>query len=306
MFGKKEKIPQAQTPQIPQEMTEKIRTMPNPYYSEERKKGHGFLFLLIMIIVFFIVAGGGVFWVMLQKRAATETDVNNANINADAPGIVPSPSSQPSPEATQTPTPLPEATPTPIAPTPENLPASPLDSSDIDNDNLTGEEEKIFATNSNSSDTDSDGYSDSNELLAGYDPRLREKTLAESEIVQQMSLAGDAKVLYPAEWLARQSGQGYIFDSKKGDIMSVFFLSNSEKSSPEEWFSKNDSSIVFGELLDGKLISKNIAYRTPDNLKYYIFSGDFSRVYVFSYTPSSPNLLLYLSTFQMMANSLRF
>lgn len=41
---------------------------------------------------------------------------------------------------------------------------------DSDQDGLTNEEEKLYGTNPNSSDTDGDGYSDGVEVKSGYDP----------------------------------------------------------------------------------------------------------------------------------------
>lgn len=54
--------------------------------------------------------------------------------------------------------------------TPQETTVSENDSSDLDQDGLTADEEKFYGTDPNKADTDEDGYNDGDEVRSGYDP----------------------------------------------------------------------------------------------------------------------------------------
>lgn len=320
MFLKKSKNKTPETPVLPSEMTEKIRTMPVKFYQEERKKrGYGrflailailiFLITFVIAAVFLVLQQGNFSFVSLgeEKNASPEVMASpevNTPIAGNAENV---------PELTQPDSGNGQET-NESAQNPDNplagAPDLTLDTSDIDGDTLTGEEEKIFATNSNSRDTDADGFSDNNELLSGYDPRLSGKTLLESGLVLSYAVDSSASLLYPKTWLVKSAGTLTIFDTKKGDSISVAVSQNNERLEPTAWISENDPAVFSDVASDGvgvveaNLISKKKAYRTNDNLKYYVFSDDLTSVYVFSYRPSIFTSIPFLTTFQVMINSL--
>lgn len=317
-FKKNQNTEAAVSPQVPQEEVNKIRVMPPKFVVEEKKNGHGFLILIILLIVLATLAVGAAFLVLQNKQreagqqnidisantnantAVEETNVNSENTNVNA--IV---------NAEPTPTPSPDTNANTAVETNINVENTPppseftIDTSDIDADKLTGEEEKIFSTNANNADTDSDGYSDYNEILSGYDPRQTGKTLLESGLVQEYVLEGNAKTIYPSKWFVKTAGQLVIFDTKRGDSMSIAFLQNTDKLEPQDWILKNDTGVQQSQIVQANLINKANAYRTNDNLKYFVFSSDFSRVYIFTYRPSIISSIPFLSTFEMIVQSIR-
>ncbi len=319
MFFKKNKNPAENiSPQIPQEEVNKIRVMPPRFVVEEKKSGHGFLILIILLIVLATLVVGAAFLVLQtrQKEAVQQnidipaninanTAAEGANVNSANTNVNPAINSEP------TPTPSPNTNTNTAVETNTNVVTPPpseflVDTSDIDTDKLTGEEEKLFSTNANNSDTDSDGYSDYNELLTGYDPRQTGKTLLESGLVQEYVLEGNAKIIYPSKWLAKFVGQLVIFDTKRGDSISIAYSQNTDKLEPQDWILENDIiSVTQSQITQANLINKAIAYKTNDNLEYFVFSSDFSRVYIFTYRPSIISSIPFLSTFDMMIQSIR-
>lgn len=325
MFFKKNKNPAENvSPQIPQEEVNKIRVMPPRFVVEEKKNGHGFLILIILLIVLATLVVGAAFLVLQtrQKEAvqqnidipadADENSNSNANASAEGANVNSTANTNVNVAINSEPTPTPssntntnttvETNINVVTPPPSEF---SVDTSDIDTDKLTGEEEKLFSTNANNSDTDSDGYSDYNELLTGYDPRQTGKTLLESGLVQEYVLEGNAKIIYPSKWLAKNVGQLVIFDTKRGDSISIAFAQNTDRQEPQDWILKNDTGVQQSQIVQADLINKASAYKTNDNLKYFVFSSDFSQVYIFTYRPSIISSIPFLSTFEMMVQSIR-
>jgi len=323
MFFKKNKNTQtAVSPQVPQEEVNKIRVMPPKFVVEEKKNGHGFLILIVLLIILATLVAGAAFLVLQNKQKEADqqnidisgntNENSNTNVNTDVEGInINSANTNVNVIISTEPTPTPSPDTNTTVETNVNVENTPppseftVDTSDIDIDKLTGEEEKLFSTNANNSDTDSDGYSDYNEILSGYDPRQTGKTLLESGLVQEYILEENAKIIHPSKWFVKTAGQLVIFDTKRGDSISIAFSQNTDKLEPQDWILKNDTGVQQSQIVQANLINKANAYRTNDNLKYFVFSSDFSRVYIFTYRPSIISSIPFLSIFEMMVQSIR-
>ncbi|MFH1508855.1 MAG: thrombospondin type 3 repeat-containing protein [bacterium] len=66
---------------------------------------------------------------------------------------------------------------------------------DIDGDGLTAEEEKLYGTNDTTADTDSDGYSDYDEIQNGFDPLLNEAALDNAKLNPEENTYDDSEEL---------------------------------------------------------------------------------------------------------------
>jgi len=184
---------------------------------------------------------------------------------------------------------------------------SGLDASDIDQDGLTAEEEKVLATNANSQDTDSDGYNDLEEILAGNDPRWKDKDLENSDLVTKQAFR-DATFLYPAAWYAKETGQLIIIDTKMGDSVGIEYINLNPDITQEsliEWIRQNDPMLSEGDIQIVTVNALRTAYKTNDGMKYYLFSDDLRNVFILSYNPIDAAIKAFQSIFEMMVSSLK-
>lgn len=304
MLGNKKQV-QPQDAIVPSEESQKIHIMPSKFQLSGPKKGNKlFLLLIVLLVILFVVLIG---LAILYKTSWSQpsgavnavnsavdanTNVNeavpsedtnvNINVNADININI---------NASDTPSPTPSA--------------EALDLSDIDNDGLSGVEEMIFSTNANSPDTDSDGYKDEEEILLGFDPRWKDKNLEGSDIVSTYAFY-NAKLLYPAQWYATDGGTIATIDTKKGDsvvLAHTTFEQNMNKSVLLEWIQKDDPILSATDLDEIKTRNVETVYKTKNGLKYYFFSNDFKNAYVLSYVAVDAQSPIFLSIFQMMANS---
>lgn len=303
MFGKKEKNDNDETPQISSEMSENIRTIPPRFYFEEKKKNNTAIFLTLFIALV-MASGVGAFLFYKMSKGGGEkilsivTSTPTPQENANGASV----SNTPLAQSEETPLPVAGPAPTVV----EILgPEFNIDASDADEDQLTAEEERLFATNANSSDTDSDGFFDANEILAGYDPRLAKMTLKDSGLVEEYTLEKNARILYPKEWFVKTSEFVVIFDSKKGDSVSISFSDNPEKLDPVEWIVKNEFGISKDQISQKDLMNKTLAYKTNDTLKHFVFTSDRSGVYIFTYRPRNISSLPFFTVFKMILESFK-
>jgi len=294
MQGFKKQI-QPQGSAVPSEESQKIHIMPGKFQLSGPKKGNKlFLILILLLVILFItLVGLAVLYKSAWSQPAgivnnvniapieninTNTDTNiDANVNLDTSD---SPSPSPSAEA--------------------------LDFSDLDNDGLTGEEEKIFSTNANSPDTDSDGYRDEEEILLGYDPRWKDKNLEGSDLVNVYNFL-DVDLLYPVSWQATDNGLIASFDTKKSDVITftqTSFEQNMDRADLMNVIQIDDPMIFESDLEETKTKNYETVYKTNNGLKYYFFSNDLRKMLILSYEPADIQSPIYLSVFQMMANSL--
>lgn len=308
---------------LPQDAEQNIRTIPDIFFIDQNSKKEGgkktvFFVLMIILIGLALSVASGI-WYFYQRRISRDVVV------APQPSPIPQPTPQtaPSPRLTPTPTPSPTPSPTfpatpsptpsptfspspPPAPSPEETPIVHQDASDIDNDGLTGEEERLFSTNANSSDTDSDGFPDSVELLSGYDPRRKEKRLEEAnDIIAQVELSDTVTMLYPKRWVMRKSSTSAHFASRAGDFITIQIFFNEEKQAERLWirdhFPQAPENLVFKETRGGFR-----SFSAPDEKTVYVFSPSNESVMVFSYQQlGDAERPVFLTTLQMMIESLK-
>ncbi len=193
-----------------------------------------------------------------------------------------------------------------------NASVSVVPSKDTDSDSLTNEEEQIYTTKADKPDTDTDGYNDGAEILAGYDPanptssgRLSDSSLVESYKNKEYGYT----ILFPSEWIAEevsQSTDNEVFFTPSaldtaGQFVEVIVEENPTGFTAVDWYLDQQPSVTEAELekitsfegLEGVLSTNGYtAYYT--NNKY---------VYAISYQYGSSKELHFNSTFTMMAKS---
>ncbi len=196
-----------------------------------------------------------------------------------------------------------------------NETTAPISSKDGDNDGLTNEEEKIWGTKADLPDTDSDGYQDGKEILAGYDPL----NPVSSGRLQDSSSVGTYNnkdygytILYPVNWLADALSEGdaseVIFTPSSLDIagqfMEVAVVENPTGLSATDWYidqlnlDENEAapeleSIVTFSGIEGVMSLVGFtAYFTTNNY-----------VYAVNYGYGDAKEVDFTTTFQMMVKS---
>lgn len=183
------------------------------------------------------------------------------------------------------------------------------DSSDIDIDSLTDQEEEIFGTDSGIWDSDKDGYYDGQEVFNLYNPKgFAPVKIIDSGLVREyINPNWQYRVYYPSVWEAASvdnENNHVIFSSISGDFIEI----RSFKKLPSEnftmWFAK---SIEGQNFIDLSLFNNRFntnGYKRKDSLTAYFVIDN--AVFVMIYQPSgNATDIPYRHVMQMMYQSFR-
>lgn len=189
---------------------------------------------------------------------------------------------------------------------------TPLPSSkDTDADEITNEEEKIWGTKADLPDTDSDGYNDGAEILAGYDPLNPTST---GRLIDSGALGTYANkdygydIYYPVDWLAEALSEGatnevlFTPDSldTAGQFVEVIVEENPAGLTALDWYvdqTKVDESELEIIVTDADLEG---VWSLDGNTAYFATNNN---VYAVSYRYGNSTELYFKTTFTMMVNS---
>lgn len=189
--------------------------------------------------------------------------------------------------------------PPPPPPTSNNL--------DQDKDELSTEEELLFATDSNDADTDNDGYKDGVEIINLYNPLLSNQALKHSSLVKQFSnQTVKYLLLIPKNWLAETVDNNdlettFTPDSSTGDFMNL----NAEianQQSLQQWAQSQAGGNNLSSFTLGKE-SKISALQMKTSDEHIIFAKVNNYFIKFTYHIDSASNPFFNSTFLMMLNS---
>ena len=186
-----------------------------------------------------------------------------------------------------------------------SLPVMPM-SLDTDKDLLTDKEEDLYATKYVMPDSDSDGFLDGKELLAGYDPTKAEGAKLEDAefIASYQDKTYSYEVLYPKEWLTDVDLETdkVLFSAALGEFIEILVENNPDKLSPQQWYMKQSPGIEISKI---QLVSVGDVngVKSSDGLNVYLFSG--SKVFIISYNIGTLKELNYKTTFDMMVSSFK-
>lgn len=276
-----------------------------------------------MIIIFLAVSSGAAwaYWkylgggfVLTTTETTTQPDIeqNTTPTDFETPPPIISTSTVTSTEFI-TPTSTPILTPTTtiltLAELSPDFPAiNQLDAPDSDSDTLTDLEEEIFGTDSSLFDTDSDGYSDGQEVINLYNPKGSSPIrLAESGLVREFTHPLDTyRLYYPITWQAGSVDTGsntVLFTAANGDYVEVriFVKNNAEDFST--WFARVAKNEQITDLQTVSNAFKTTYYKRKDNLVLYVDMP--GQVLAVLYHPLVNAPINYRTTLQMIMESLR-
>ncbi len=179
-------------------------------------------------------------------------------------------------------------------------------SEDADNDGLTNVEEALYGTSLTVADTDGDSFADGQEVLNGYDPNAAGKALTLNPAIKSYTNATDGySIFYPSSWDVSndpQNARGKLF-STSGEFVSVSLQDNPGQLSARDWYLSKAPGIDFTAITsvttwDGTLSG----VKSVDGTTVYLTRG--TAVYVISYNTNILSEANYLTTFQMMYQSM--
>lgn len=186
-------------------------------------------------------------------------------------------------------------------------------SKDTDKDKLTNEEEVLFSTKADKPDTDSDGYIDGEEIVAGYDPNnsvSSGRLSASSKVTTYEASDYGYSIMYPSGWLAQalsaETPNEMLFTSQSvdtaGQFIEVLVEDNSTGYTATDWYTSQTGGseatllpITTFEGMEGVMSSDG----------YTAYFTDSKRAYVISYRFGSSTEVYFPSTFTFMAKSFK-
>lgn len=185
----------------------------------------------------------------------------------------------------------------------------PPASKDTDEDSLTNDEEKIWATKADLPDTDNDGYADGVEILAGYDPTNSTGRLATSTLVSTFANNEYGyNMIYPKDWLAEALAEGdaseVLFTPNTldltGQFVAVTVSANPTGLTAVDWYTDTASVDETQIEVITSFAGATGVWSIDRTTAYY---ADTDNVYAISYRYGNSDELYFPTSFEMMVKS---
>jgi|GEM_PF-1022958 hypothetical protein len=177
---------------------------------------------------------------------------------------------------------------------------------DRDQDGLTDQEEELLGTNKDSTDSDSDGYSDASELQNLYDPAKKMDKLVDNSRIKTY-LADDSKfsLIYSSQWQRSSDNNGakIVFSSTNGHTVTIEMTVNDS----EDLDSFYLRTLQLTQIDDALRIKGDawLGLTTQDGLTSYIMSNNYKNtIYTIYYSTDVSKVLEYKAFYQAMIKSL--
>lgn len=284
---------------------------------------HTKLIAAAMIMIFLLVSAGAAwgYWKYLgggfgptttETTAELETEQNTTPANLETAPFVTTTSTATSTDIitpTSTTTIAPTSTALTLAELSPDFPAiNQLNGVDTDSDILTDLEEEIFGTDQSVFDTDSDGYSDGQEVINLYNPKGNNPVrLAESGLVREFTHPRDLyRLYYPMTWQAGSVDAGsntMLFTAANGDYIEVRIFAKNNGEDFSGWFARVAKNEQITDLQTVSNTFKTTYFKRKDNLVLYVDMP--GQVLAVLYHPLVNAPINYRTTLQMMMESLR-
>ncbi len=200
------------------------------------------------------------------------------------------------------------STPTSTVDSSPSLPSSVIDDDiDVDNDLLTVEEEILFGTDPNNSDTDNDGFPDGLEVANLFDPRFGDgaRLFDSNRVKYYISNDFNFKLLIPNPWSVEEKNRlsQIIFKPTKGNDFIEVLVEENTQNFPDitSWY-----KIIFPEAEEDSIKyvkSQNVeGIESPDGFTTYFLTDKY--VYTITYSPDFRAMdNMYYSVYRMLIKS---
>ncbi|PJE76078.1 hypothetical protein COV04_00920 [Candidatus Uhrbacteria bacterium CG10_big_fil_rev_8_21_14_0_10_48_11] len=290
-----------------------MRTMPEKFFAKDEGSPFWTPFKLWSIAIFVIVVLIGVtYWLVsgIPTTSPTVADQQPASLSVTSP--------QPKNTTPTTPTALPgnaevndtaAIAPEPVSPTqsdaipappPAPLPALLPSSTDTDSDGLTDVEELLYGTNPEKPDSDTDGYGDLEELKNGYDPLGAGKLSTTKLLISYHDGSNRFTANYPASWNVQPVGKdGIQFISATGESIAVLVQGNSKALPLTDWYraSVNGGDSTTPPL---EMVGEHTGIFAPDRQTFYVASTKTpTTIYAISLASGAKTNLDFRATYEL-------
>lgn len=308
MFGRKEKnesapaVIQAGVTVAP-EVAEHIRVMPERFYLTPRSRSNRtFLVVgLLVIVVGVLTAVALAVWKFGPAPVAPRAGTEATPTPVATPTVVPT--VEPAAAPTEAPIVQPAVQPT-LAPKPVAgaLPPPVGGSTDDDGDGLTFNEERLYTTQPNVSDSDGDGFLDGAEVRHGYSPRDPSgRTLVDDGLFTAVTTGFGFRWAYPAGWLTQESveggGSSVHLDTKLGESVEAARYPMFELPALLERWGNPDVSEVTVNGITGARTNETVP-------RYYFITPDRTAIVAVAYdADTAPS---FLATYEAMVGTFQW
>lgn len=182
---------------------------------------------------------------------------------------------------------------------------APLPSSlDSDRDGLTDTEEEVFGTEKNKPDSDSDSYSDGQEIGAGYDPLGSGRLVSSTAIKIYTNQDYQYSLLYPQAWLAQATGSDnkeVLFTADTAEFVEVLVSDNPSSLTATEWYLSQFPGLTEEDLTLIETWENQEGVLSLDGNTIYFAVNDY--VYLITYNTGTRTEANFRATFEMMFQS---
>jgi len=192
------------------------------------------------------------------------------------------------------------ATLVPSAPT---LPPGGLDS---DSDGLSDSEEIVFATDPRNPDSDRDGFLDGNEVFHLYNPAAQAPVrILDTTLIKAFSGSLGWSLYAPSAWTSSldiADGQKASLVTGQGERFIIEVLPNPQKLSAQDWYVARHTTTTAAMLRSLTTKQGLEGILSPDRLEAVFSWGE--SVFSFKYDPGTKPYINYRTFYEMMLNSL--
>jgi hypothetical protein len=180
-------------------------------------------------------------------------------------------------------------------------------STDSDSDGLTDEEEVLVGTDKAKTDTDGDGYSDLAELQKGYNPAGAGK-LSQAKSIGSYDNA-NFSLIYPSVWQFTASGNdSVIFRTKDEQMIQISVQPNVKNQAIADWYKDQfigqpikDTQLISQVDAEGNNLWQGIF--SPNGLTVYLTNDKRQKIVSINYDLGFSGKLNYREMFMAMINS---
>ena len=188
-------------------------------------------------------------------------------------------------------------------PTTPSLPPGGLDS---DSDGLSDSEELVFSTDPRNPDTDRDGFLDGNEVFHLYNPAAQAPVkILDTTLVKSFKGSIGWSIIVPSAWTSSMDiadGERASIVTGQGERFLIEVVPNTQQLSAKDWY-LTKSPTTTADMLRSLTTKQGLeGILSPDRLEAVFTWGE--RVFIFKYNPDSKPYINYRTIYEMMLNSL--